>query len=68
MLDDRPLRPSEAGVDVVFDNQGNSFILVSEARMYRVIDISEFGGHRLNLSSNSSHFSVFAYTFGAFTK
>ena len=66
--DDRPLRASEAGADVIFDDEGNSFLRVTESRMYRVVDIPEYGGHDLKLSSNSADFSVFAYTFGAFTE
>ena len=66
--DDRPLRASEAGADIVFDDEGNSFLRVTESRMYRVVDIPEYGGHDLKLSSNSADFSVFAYTFGAFTE
>ena len=66
--DDRPLQPSEAGADVMFDDEGNSFLRVTESRMYRVVDIPEYGGHELKLSSNSADFSVFAYTFGAFTQ
>ena len=65
--DDGPLQPSEAGADVMFDDEGNSFLRVNESRMYRVVDIPEYGGHSLKLSSNSADFSVFAYTFGAFT-
>ncbi len=66
-FDDRPLRPSEAGADVMFDGEGNSFVRVTESRMYRVVETPEYGGHEVKLSSNSSKFSVFAYTFGAFT-
>ena len=66
--DDRPLQASEAGADVIFDDEGNSFLRVTESRMYRVVDIPEYGGHGLKLSSNSADFAVFAYTFGAFTE
>ena len=66
--DDRALQPSEAGADILFDDEGNSFLRVTESRMYRVVDIPEYGGHELKLSSNSADFAVFAYTFGAFTQ
>ena len=66
--DGRPLQTSEAGADVLFDDEGNSFLRVTESRMYRVVDIPEYGGHELKLSSNSADFAVFAYTFGAFTE
>ena len=66
--DGRPLQASEAGADILFDDEGNSFLRVTESRMYRVVDIPEYGGHELKLSSNSADFAVFAYTFGAFTE
>ncbi len=65
-IDGRPLEPSEAGADIMFDEEGNSFLLVDEARMYRAVKVSEYEGHEMSLSSNSADFSVFAYTFGAF--
>ena len=43
-LDGRPLRPEEAGADlVVTDNR--RFFRVEEARMYQVVALPEFGGH-----------------------
>ena len=50
----------------MFDADGDSYILVDEARMYRVVDMPTFGGHELTLSSNSSEFELFAFTFGGY--
>ena len=61
-----PLMPALAGADVMFDADGDSYILVDEARMYRVVDMPTFGGHELTLSSNSSEFELFAFTFGGY--
>lgn len=66
IMDEAPLSREAAGVDVRFDSDGNSFINVNEARMYNVVNLMEFGGHELKLSSNSPGFSVFAYTFGVY--
>ena len=66
MIDGRPLDSIEAGADVRFDDGGNSYILVDRPDMYRLVKLPEFGGHELKLSSNSSDFSVFAFTFGAY--
>ena len=66
MIDGKPLEPTQAGADVMFDEEGNSFVLVDEPKMYRVVNMPEFGGHELTLSSNSPEFSLFAFTFGAF--
>ena len=64
--DDRPLTADEAGADVQWDAEGNSFVPVDEARMYGIVKIDEVGEHELRLSSNADNFSVFAYTFGTF--
>ena len=64
-LDDRPLEAEEAGADVMFDGDGNSYVLVDESRMYRLVELPEFNGHELKLSSNSQ-MEVFAFTFGSY--
>ena len=66
LVDDEPVKPEQAGLDIQWDEEGNSFLTVDESRMYRLIQLDDFEGHELKLSSNSDHFSVFAYTFGAY--
>ena len=68
LMDGAPLRPEDAGSDVVFDDEGNSYVLVTEPRMYRLVNLDRFGEHELKLSSNSYEFSLFAFTFGAYTR
>ena len=63
-LDDRPLTPDEAGLDVEFDEEGRSFITVDEPRLYALIETPEFGEHIVKLASNSDDFAIFAFTFG----
>ncbi len=65
-LDENPIDREQAGIDVMYDDDGNSFVLVDEARMYRLIDQPAFAGHELKMSSKSSEFTVFAFTFGAY--
>ena len=65
-LDDRPLTETQAGVDVMFDSDSESFVLVEESRMYNLINLPEYGGGELKLSSESDKFTVFAFTFGAY--
>ncbi len=65
-LDDEPLTPEEAGDDIEFDDDGNSYFLVDEARMYRVVEQPEFKQRIFKLSSTSDAFAVFAYTFGIY--
>ena len=66
LVNDEPVKEEQAGLDVQWDDDGNSYIRVEEPRMYRVIQLDDFEGHELKLSSNSDQFSVFAYTFGAY--
>lgn len=66
-LDDMPIGSEAAGHDVMFDADGNGYIVVDEARMYNIVNLSEYGGHELKLSSNSAEFTLFAYTFGAYS-
>ena len=65
-MDGAPLDPSQAGGDIRFDDEGNSYILVDKSTLYHVVQLSEFGPHDLKLSSNSDKFSLFAYTFGSY--
>jgi thiol-disulfide isomerase/thioredoxin len=65
-LDGGLLDPSQAGADVQWDLEGNSFVLVDEQKMYRVFRSPEFGGHELQLSPNAAGLELFAYTFGAY--
>ncbi len=45
-LDGRPLRPEEAGSDVVV-TENRSFFRVEEGRLYEVVALPGFGGHEL---------------------
>ena len=65
-IDDRPLTEEEAGEDIEHDAEGNSFFTVDEGRMYKIVEVPEFGSHVLKLSSNSSNFAIFAFTFGVY--
>ena len=65
-MDGGPLTAEQAGADIMFDDEGNSYVAVDEPDMYRLVSIESFEGHELRLSSNSDDFSVFAFTFGAF--
>ena len=68
LVNDEPVKEEQAGLDVQWDDEGNSYLRVEEPRMYRVIQLDDFEGHELKLSSNSDQFRVFAYTFGAYTE
>ena len=63
-FDGMPLEPDQAGADVMFDDEGNSFVLVDGDQMYNLVNLESFSGHLLQLSSNSPNFELFAFTFG----
>ena len=65
-VDGLDLDDSTAGDDIRLGEEGDSYVLVDEARLYNLVKLPEFGGHELKLSSNSDNFSVFAFTFGAY--
>ena len=65
-LDGMPLSPDDADTDVRFDELGNSYLQVDEARMYRLIRTAEYEQHELQVSSNSDRFELFTFTFGAY--
>ena len=66
VMDEAPLTPDQAGVDVTFDSEGNSIVIVDEARMYNLIELASYGGHELTLSSDSDEMQLFTFTFGAY--
>jgi thiol-disulfide isomerase/thioredoxin len=63
---DAPIAADHAGEDVLWDDDGNSYLLVDEDRLYRVAKTPRYGGYELKLSSNSDTFEFFAFTFGVF--
>lgn len=65
-LDGEPLSSWNAGTDVMFDDEGNSYVVVDEARMFSLVNKDKFSGHELKLHTNSDEFSLFALTFGSY--
>ena len=66
ILDGMPLSPTDADTDIRFDDNGNSYLHVTEARMYRLIRTNEYEQHELQLTSTSDRFELFTFTFGAY--
>jgi thiol-disulfide isomerase/thioredoxin len=64
-MDGNSLKVNEAGADVIVED-GRSYFVVDEPRMYRVVELPDFGGHELDLSAKSEGFALFAFTFGAY--
>jgi thiol-disulfide isomerase/thioredoxin len=65
-IDDRPLTQDEAGIDILFDDQGRSYFSVDEPRLYAFLETPKFGQHIVKLASDSDDFAIFAFTFGIY--
>ena len=65
-INDKPLTPEQAGFDVMFGEDGDSYVLVDGSRLYNLINLDWVSGNELKLSSNSDEFVLFAFTFGAY--
>ena len=65
-LDNRPLAENEAGDDILFDDEGRSYFNVDEGRMYKIVETPEYVENTLKLSSDSTNFAIFAFTFGIY--
>lgn len=57
----------DAGDDLQFDEEGRSYVEITEPRMYRIINNTRYGSYQLKLSSTSLGFGIYAFTFGACT-
>ena len=68
-LDDQFLVEENRGTDVTIAPDGESYLLVNEPRMYRVVEESEYGQRRkLELSVGGEGLAVYAFTFGIFSE
>lgn len=65
-IDGRPFVEDERGSDVVEGEDGQTYIRVTEARLYNIAQLLFYGEHELVLSANSDIFAVFAFTFGSY--
>ena len=65
-LDGRWLFPNEAGAHVQWDDEGRSYIRVTENDLYRLLFLPEWSEHELKLRSDSDQFRIFAFTFGSY--
>ncbi len=63
LLDNAPLRQEESGIDVQFEKNGASYVLVDSPRMYQIIRHKEFGRHTLLLRTNSEEVEFYSFSF-----
>lgn len=60
--DGLPLRKEAAGEDINFEGE-RAYLLIDNARMYRIVNNPEFGVHTLKLRPESDSFGLYAFTF-----
>lgn len=66
-VDGAMLTEENAGADIQWDENGYSYILVDEPRMYGVVDNPHYLPQSiLTMRSNSDDFGLFAFTFGVY--
>ena len=67
-LDGEYLNEFNKGEDVVIEEDGKSYLVVDKPRLYAVVEAPEYSTYDLKLSSNSSDFALYAFTFGVYDK
>ncbi len=68
-VDGAMLTPENAGADIQWDEDGYSYILVDEPRMYGIVDNPQYLPQSvLTMRSNSDDFGLFAFTFGVYAE
>lgn len=66
-MDGEYLTEENKGLDVQIAEDGESYLMVDQPRLYEIINNPEYTQRRvLRLSSNSPDFEVFAFTFGVY--
>ena len=61
--DGRFLTPLQAGSDVMFGENGRSFVRVDRPRMVNLINNPDFGSHTLRLTFQARGLALYAFTF-----
>jgi thiol-disulfide isomerase/thioredoxin len=68
-LDGEFLTEADRGADVTIGADGESYLMVDESRMYRVVESPEYAQRReLELRVNSAGLAVYAFTFGIYAE
>ena len=68
-LDGDYLTEENKGADIHIGEDGESYLMVDQPRLYEIIDSPTYTQEQqLRMSSNSSNFGLFAFTFGVYSE
>jgi len=68
-VDGEYLTEENKGEDIIIGSDGESYLMVTGDRLYRVLANSQYKRReRLTMSSDSADFGLFAFTFGIYQK
>ena len=68
-LDGNYLTEANKGADIQIGEDGESYLLVDQPRLYEIIDSPNYTQEQeLRMSSNSQNFGLFAFTFGVYSE
>jgi hypothetical protein len=60
---DKYLTEQTKGDDVLIDDDGRSYVLVNEPRLYHIVNNLEYNEHKLTFSSRSNGFALYSISF-----
>ncbi len=63
LQDRKPLTKANAGTDIRFDGDGQSYVLVDSPRLFNIICDAEFGQHALSLKTDSPGLEIYSMSF-----
>lgn len=63
LQDSKPLTKENAGVDIRFDDDGRSYVMVDGPRLFNIICNTEFGQHALSLKTSSPGLEIYSVSF-----
>jgi thiol-disulfide isomerase/thioredoxin len=61
--DGTSLSRGDKGTDIRYNEEGKSYFVVGDARLYNIVLNREFGEHKLKLSTRSNGFAIYAISF-----
>ncbi len=61
--DDKHLPRNAKGTDILYDEEGRSYFIVDDARLYNIVNNKEFGEHKLKMSTRSNGFAIYSIVF-----